>query len=195
MWWFGSIIFLIIWVLIAFWPARVAARKGHSFLLFFIFSLFFFPAALIVAYIVKDRSRSLSRAAAPPVLRRPRQSTRPLVPTGSPVVWREIHGSHDYPLSHRDEMAIGRNPILRRAVPVVHKDVNYFAPHISVVDTLTTHVRIGEADTEAFGFSLVPHAPKVRRLVSNDHNRVDGCAPQSAGAFPIDDRFADLLLV
>jgi hypothetical protein len=57
MWWFGSIIFLIIWVLIAFWPARVAARKGHSFLLFFIFSLFFFPAALIVAYVVGDRSR------------------------------------------------------------------------------------------------------------------------------------------
>ena len=57
MWWFGSIIFLIIWVLIAFWPARVAAGKGHSFLLFFIFSLFFFPAALIVAYVVRDRSR------------------------------------------------------------------------------------------------------------------------------------------
>jgi hypothetical protein len=43
--------------LIAFWPARVAARKGHSFLLFFIFNLFFFPAALIVAYLVRDRRR------------------------------------------------------------------------------------------------------------------------------------------
>ena len=50
-----GIIGLIIWVAIAFWPARVAARKGHSFLLFFIFSLFFFPAALIVAYVVADR--------------------------------------------------------------------------------------------------------------------------------------------
>jgi hypothetical protein len=59
MWWFGSIIFLIIWVLIAFWPARVAARKGHSFLLFFLFSLVFFPAALIVAYIVQDRGRGI----------------------------------------------------------------------------------------------------------------------------------------
>ena len=29
-WWFASIIFIIIWVAIAFWPARVAARKGHS---------------------------------------------------------------------------------------------------------------------------------------------------------------------
>ena len=54
-WWIWGIILLIIWVAIAFWPARVAARKGHSFLLFFIFSLFFFPAALIVAYLVRDR--------------------------------------------------------------------------------------------------------------------------------------------
>jgi hypothetical protein len=51
-WWFLA---LLVWVAIAFWPARVAARKGHSFLLFFIFSLFFFPAAIIVAYVVTDR--------------------------------------------------------------------------------------------------------------------------------------------
>jgi hypothetical protein len=48
---------VVIWILIAFWPARVARRKGHSFLLFFIFSLFFFPAAVIVAYLVRDRTR------------------------------------------------------------------------------------------------------------------------------------------
>ena len=52
LWWF---IFVVIWVAIAFWPARVAARKGHSFVGFFIFSLVFFPAALIVAYVVGDR--------------------------------------------------------------------------------------------------------------------------------------------
>ena len=46
---------LIMWVAIAFWPARVAGRKGHSFLGFFVFSLIFFPAALIVAYMVSDR--------------------------------------------------------------------------------------------------------------------------------------------
>jgi len=46
---------LIIWIAIAFWPARVARRKGHSWLGFFIFSLVFFPAALIVAYVVRDR--------------------------------------------------------------------------------------------------------------------------------------------
>jgi hypothetical protein len=54
-WWLGSIVFFLIWVAIAFWPARVAARKGHSFLGYFLFSLIFFPAALIVAYMVQDR--------------------------------------------------------------------------------------------------------------------------------------------
>jgi hypothetical protein len=56
-WWFGSIILFILWILIAFWPARVAARKGHSFFLYFLFSLVFFPAALIVAYLVNDRAQ------------------------------------------------------------------------------------------------------------------------------------------
>jgi hypothetical protein len=56
-WWFGSIIFVIIWVAIAFWPARVAGRKGHSFFGYFILSLFFFPLALILAYVAKDRTR------------------------------------------------------------------------------------------------------------------------------------------
>ena len=51
------VIVVIVWIAIAFWPARVAARKGHSFLLFFIFSLVFWPAALIVAYVIRDRSR------------------------------------------------------------------------------------------------------------------------------------------
>jgi hypothetical protein len=51
-WWFVAV---VIWIAIAFWPARVAGRKGHSFILFFLFSLVFFPAALIVAYMVRDR--------------------------------------------------------------------------------------------------------------------------------------------
>ena len=54
-WWLGSLLFLVIWVAIAFWPARVAGRKGHSFFGYFVFSLIFFPAALIVAYMVQDR--------------------------------------------------------------------------------------------------------------------------------------------
>jgi hypothetical protein len=55
-WWLTSVLFFIVWVAIAFWPARVAGRKGHSFFGYFIFSLIFFPAALIVAYMVQDRS-------------------------------------------------------------------------------------------------------------------------------------------
>jgi len=52
LWWFVGV---VIWIAIAFWPARVAGRKGHSFFGFFVFSLIFFPAALITAYLVKDR--------------------------------------------------------------------------------------------------------------------------------------------
>jgi hypothetical protein len=52
-----GIAFLIIWIAIAFWPARVARRKGHSFILYFIFSLFFFPLALLTAYLVRDRTQ------------------------------------------------------------------------------------------------------------------------------------------
>ncbi|MGH3478568.1 MAG: hypothetical protein ACRDQD_17235 [Nocardioidaceae bacterium] len=57
LWWILFILSVVIWIAIAFWPARVAGRKGHSFVGYFIFSLFFFPAALIVAYLVADRTR------------------------------------------------------------------------------------------------------------------------------------------
>ena len=40
-----GVIALVIWIAIAFWPARVAGRKGHSFIGYFILSLFFFPLA------------------------------------------------------------------------------------------------------------------------------------------------------
>lgn len=54
-WWLGSILLFLIWIAIAFWPARVARRKGHSFFLYFIFSLICFPLALLVAYLVRNR--------------------------------------------------------------------------------------------------------------------------------------------
>ena len=54
--WLWTILAVAIWIAIAFWPARVAARKGHSFFGYFVFSLIFFPAALIVAYLVSDKS-------------------------------------------------------------------------------------------------------------------------------------------
>jgi hypothetical protein len=59
------VILAIIWVCLAFWPARVAGRKGHSFLGFFIFSLFLWPVALIVAYVVDDRTAVVPRRPAP----------------------------------------------------------------------------------------------------------------------------------
>ena len=54
-WTASAVAFFIIWVAIAFWPARVARRKGHSFIGYFIFSLIFFPLALLTAYLVRDR--------------------------------------------------------------------------------------------------------------------------------------------
>lgn len=50
------LIVLAIWIAIAFWPARVAGRKGHSFFGYFVLSLFFFPLAIILAYVVQDRN-------------------------------------------------------------------------------------------------------------------------------------------
>jgi hypothetical protein len=61
LWW---ILIAVVWIAIAFWPARVADRKGHSFMGYFFFSLFFFPAALIMAYLVHDRAY-LAPGAAP----------------------------------------------------------------------------------------------------------------------------------
>ena len=54
--WLWTTIAVVVWIALAFWPARVAARKGHSFFGYFMFSIVFFPAALIVAYMVGDRS-------------------------------------------------------------------------------------------------------------------------------------------
>ena len=59
-----ALMVLIVWIAIAFWPARVAGRKGHSFIGYFIFSLFFFPLALLVAYMVSDNAKQSPPAAA-----------------------------------------------------------------------------------------------------------------------------------
>jgi hypothetical protein len=56
MWFLLGTVGIIVLIAIAFWPARVAARKGHSFLLYFLLSLLFFPLALILAYVVEDRT-------------------------------------------------------------------------------------------------------------------------------------------
>lgn len=54
----------ILWIAIAFWPASVAKRKGHSFILFFLLSLVFFFASLLLAYIVKDKNETAEDRAA-----------------------------------------------------------------------------------------------------------------------------------
>ena len=59
---FGGIIGLIIWIAIAFWPARVAGRKGHSFVGYFLLSLLFFPLSLFLAYMADDRSAGVPAA-------------------------------------------------------------------------------------------------------------------------------------
>jgi hypothetical protein len=63
MWAFGTVInvviwlaLVMIWIAIAFWPAKVASRKGHSFIGYFLLSLLFWPLALILAYVVRDES-------------------------------------------------------------------------------------------------------------------------------------------
>jgi hypothetical protein len=53
--WLWTWLLVVVWVLLAFWPARVARRKGHSFIGYFILSLFFFPLSLILAYASHDR--------------------------------------------------------------------------------------------------------------------------------------------
>jgi hypothetical protein len=58
-WGFLGFLALVIWIALAFWPARVAGRKGHSFFGYFILSLLFFPLALIMAYVVDDRRASV----------------------------------------------------------------------------------------------------------------------------------------
>ena len=55
-WWFGSIVFVILWILIAFWPAWALRGRGQLFRLLPL-QLTFFPAALIVAYVVSDRAQ------------------------------------------------------------------------------------------------------------------------------------------
>ena len=51
-----AVLLAILWVALAFWPARVAGRKGHSFFGFFLLSILCFPLALILAYVADDRT-------------------------------------------------------------------------------------------------------------------------------------------
>ena len=61
--WVWTTLAILVWIMIAFWPARVAARKGHSFFGYFLFSLIFFLLALLAAYMVSDRTKAVGGAA------------------------------------------------------------------------------------------------------------------------------------
>ena len=56
MWYPFFILGAILWVLIALWPAFIAKKKGYSFLLFFLLSLFFWWITLFVALFMKDKN-------------------------------------------------------------------------------------------------------------------------------------------
>ena len=50
---------IVIWIIIALWPARVAAAKGHSFWLWFLISIFFWWISLFVVYFgLKDETKT-----------------------------------------------------------------------------------------------------------------------------------------
>ncbi|MCX6804546.1 MAG: hypothetical protein NT111_00820 [Patescibacteria group bacterium] len=58
--WFTFLIFL--WIIIALWPASIAKQKGHSFLGWFIMSLFFWWITLFIAiFFLKDISKASDR--------------------------------------------------------------------------------------------------------------------------------------
>lgn len=54
---FYIVLAIVVWVIVALWPARVASRKGYNFLLFFLLSLPFFIITLILAYVMPDKTK------------------------------------------------------------------------------------------------------------------------------------------
>jgi hypothetical protein len=58
----GWLIGFIIFLALAFWPARVAAAKGHSFFLWFLISIPFWWITLFVVYFgLSDTTHSAAR--------------------------------------------------------------------------------------------------------------------------------------
>jgi len=51
-----AMIILFFWIVLAIWPASIASRKGYSFLLYFIVSLFFWWITLFVVLFLKDKT-------------------------------------------------------------------------------------------------------------------------------------------
>lgn len=51
------IVIVIFWILVALLPATIAKNKGHSFLGWFIVSLFFWWITLFIALLMPNRTR------------------------------------------------------------------------------------------------------------------------------------------
>ncbi|HET6924287.1 MAG TPA: hypothetical protein VFH39_00460 [Candidatus Saccharimonadales bacterium] len=54
---FAFILLVIVWVALAFLPASIAHNKGHSFIGWFIISLFFWWITLFVALFLPNRNQ------------------------------------------------------------------------------------------------------------------------------------------
>ena len=55
---------VILWVILAFWPAVIAKRKGYSFALFLIIALIIsWLIALVIAILLKDKNETSSSRA------------------------------------------------------------------------------------------------------------------------------------
>jgi ABC-type Mn2+/Zn2+ transport system permease subunit len=56
---FLGIIGLVLWIVLAIWPAMIAKRKGYSFALFFILAIFIsWLITLIIALVIKDKNET-----------------------------------------------------------------------------------------------------------------------------------------
>jgi len=61
---FYAILGIVLWVVLAFWPAVIAKRKGYSFALFLIVSLVIsWLIGLIVALVLKDKNQTAASKA------------------------------------------------------------------------------------------------------------------------------------
>lgn len=56
---------ILLWIILALWPAFMAKRKGYSFILFFILAIFIsWLLALIVALVLHDKNETPETRAA-----------------------------------------------------------------------------------------------------------------------------------
>ncbi len=57
---FFIVLGIALWVILAFWPAVIAKRKGYSFALFLVIALIFsWLIALIISLLLKDKNETI----------------------------------------------------------------------------------------------------------------------------------------